>query len=744
MKGQLYFLALFSLIGLLGARTTIVISILLWLIFNLFQHQIISKKLLISSGCVMLFFFMLFTNITHEKENVSFENGSYLTISGDVKTVTPVIDNKFKVRVKAENNSLWLVTVVLENSSLIHPKILPFSSCQFSGLTFDIEHATNRGQFNYYNYLKNQQISHTLLVSSPETILCNSSNNPLSFIYDLRFSILDFLRKNFSESTSAWMAALLFGEDGWINDEERELFQKWGLSHLLALSGLHVGYVILFFFSISLYILRISVQRTRFWIGLFLPIYGLMAGWAAPIQRAVGMAEIGLVGWKWRKKWPLLDVLCFFFLLLLVISPFSIYSLGFQFSYLVTFFLLLSRKLFENTGKMALLCRISLISQLSLLPLQTHYFYSINPLSVFANIWMIPLFTLILLPFLFFLLITSSLPVLKDFTFLDSIFEWLIEKVIYLLKGMDYLFQGEWVVGNIPISSIFLYYVFFIGFLRSWEKGRSWSTFLFTLAFTGTIIVASALPYLSSEGSVTVLDVGQGDTSIIELPYRKGIILVDVKGDMEGSYSYDNFIKPFLKSKGISTIDSVIVSHSDLDHSGGLPFLLKDFKVNQIVSSPFSSLIAEYKNVTVVKGKETLSWAGTDFYFWHPTTKEKDENDQSLVFSVVLGGKNWLFTGDISKEMESQLISTFPSLSADVLKVSHHGSKTSTSEEFLTQIQADVAIISVGRRNGYGHPSPEVIDRLNQRSMVVLRTDLHGMINYIFDKTSGTFLTFLP
>lgn len=700
--------------------------------------------MMISSISVLIFFFILYTLsfIEENQDPISFENGSYLTVTGKVKAVTPIIDKKFKVNVKTEDDSIWLITVLLENTSTEHPKILPSSSCQFSGLSFDIEKTTNKGQFNYSNYLKNQHITNTLFVSDPSTIFCdNSKNAPISIVHNWRFSALQHVRENFSESTSSWMAALIFGEDGWLNEDVKELFQKWGLSHLLALSGLHVGYLLFFLFSVSLYFLKISKEKTRIWIGLFLPVYGILAGWAAPIQRAVGMAEIGLVGWRWRKKWQLIDVLCFFFLILLLISPNTIYSIGFQFSYLVTFFLLLSRKLFVGVSKINLLCRISLISQLSLLPFQIHYFYTINPLSVFANMWMIPLFTLIILPFLFLMYLTSYI---FNFYFLDTFFEWIMENVIYLLKVMDHFYQVEWVIGEIPISSIILFYLFLFGFLCAWEKGHNWIAILFCLAFTGVLMVSSALPYLSSEGTVTILDVGQGDTSVIELPYRKGIIIVDVKGDIEGSYSYDSIIKPFLKSKGITAIDAVIISHADLDHSGGLPFLINDFKVNQIITSPFSSTVSNYPSVMVTKATDVLSFKGTDFYFIHPSRKENNENDQSLVFTVKLGEKTWLFTGDISKEIEQRLNSLYTNLHVDVLKVSHHGSHTATSDDFLKNIKAKVAIISVGRKNSYGHPHPEVIDRLIKRDMMVLRTDRYGMITYTFHKTSGTFSTFLP
>ncbi|MED5074483.1 DNA internalization-related competence protein ComEC/Rec2, partial [Anoxybacillus geothermalis] len=270
-----------------------------------------------------------------------------------------------------------------------------------------------------------------------------------------------------------------------------------------------------------------------------------------------------------------------------------------------------------------------------------------------------------------------------------------------------------------------------------------------------------AAPYVDPHGEVTVLDVGQGDCIYIELPYRKAVYLIDTGGAAEwGKESWRrrahpfsvgrDVVVPFLKAQGVRTIDKLILTHDDADHIGSAPEVFEAVKVKEMVTSPgalprvqkmarpFSGPVR-----TAVRG-ERWTEGGVQFIVLHPEKGNNEDNNGSLVLLARLGGLIWLFAGDIEEEAEQALIRAYPELRADVLKVAHHGSKTSTTEPFLRTIKPRAAIISVGRYNRYGHPSSEVLMRLRQQRAIVWRTDENGAIRYVYGENGGTFQVMKP
>ncbi|GGC92231.1 hypothetical protein GCM10007216_23750 [Thalassobacillus devorans] len=251
-----------------------------------------------------------------------------------------------------------------------------------------------------------------------------------------------------------------------------------------------------------------------------------------------------------------------------------------------------------------------------------------------------------------------------------------------------------------------------------------------------------------------MLDIGQGDSIVIELPYRKGVFIIDAAGASHFSANQervaDNIIIPFLHSKGISKVDAVFLSHEDSDHIGSVPFLFDDLQIDKLLVSPYfqfpdalQTQVLEH-NIPVLRLKrnEVISLSGQVFKVLNPEKNYNDANDNSLVLFTTFGGWSWLFTGDISDKVERDLMKVFPDLRADVLKASHHGSNTSSSEPFLTALKGKVALISAGKNNRYGHPHKEILERLEALGMTALRTDVHGAVQFVFEEAKGNFYIF--
>ncbi|MBO8156018.1 MAG: DNA internalization-related competence protein ComEC/Rec2 [Bacillaceae bacterium] len=625
--------------------------------------------------------------------------------------------------------------------------------CEISGHLTVPEKARNPGNFDYREYLNQQGITYVLFSEG----IGNSCDGQslLAFGDQLRYQILQFLKRQYSRETFSWIKALVFGSDDLLPEETIEAFRTWNLAHLLAISGLHTGLVILFFYGIGKYALRLTETHVKIFLMVTLAVFLWMAGANPPVFRAVMMAECILLLSFFKKHPPISDVLSLIAILFMLFRPSIVFNIGFQFSFLVTYVLVFSKDiLLKNPSLIWKSVYISFISQMVLIPLQLYYFYYINPLSLFINLFIVPYFSFVVIPVLLIFVICAWLPA-QVIHMLDNLFIQVHEKVIQLIHLAESWYDGVWVIGKITWLSVMLYLFLFYWFMNSWEYRKFRRSF-----YTGCLLVLllfseSISPYFSEEGSITMLDVGQGDALVIELPYRKEVIMIDAAGT---GHSTDNKtfqyqIKPFLWSKGIKQIDHLILTHFDQDHSGSAEEILTHFQVRHIYTHPFYQEQEFQEHISYTEAIHHTLYRGLmlqfppyELYVLNPDPyREYDsENNRSVVLYGVFGGTSFLFTGDIDAITEENISIHYPELDVNVLKVSHHGSKYSTSEVFLNHLSPDIAWISAGADNRYGHPSWEVIKRLEGKKIRIFRTDQHGAIIFQFNHQSGTFLRMNP
>src|SRR5690625_114412 len=617
------------------------------------------------------------------------------------------------------------------------------ATCQVNNSVELPSSSSNPGQFNYQKYLLQQGISFETILSSIEDISCQGKH-PLDIVYSFRNYLLQYTSELLSYDTASWLQALVLGSDAHLPRDVIELFNRWSLSHILAISGLHVGLVTGILYM-GLVKLNITTKETAQWLIIFfLPIYALLAGGAPSVWRASLMGLVFLVLSKFNIKHSVIDVISLIFISLIAMDPYIIYHIGFQFSFLVTFGLLLSRDwLLHTSSPFWQLLKISFISQMVITPLQIYYFYYFQPLSIIVNSLIVPYFSLFVIPAMFLLLILS--PLLPKFALIfDKFFTFIHDIILSMIYGIDYLFDYAWIIGKISLVTIVVYYIALNMMMAYLENRRFNRAFYVSLFIVGLFVFISLQPYLSEKGRVTMLDIGQGDAFVIELPYRKGVILIDAgasfsfKDFKPSERVYSQIIQPYFYYRGITDIDAIIVSHEDIDHNGSIPFIVEDFNVEKLVVSEPYELNKSEKEL-IKKGKISIKRVSYDEQFlignhiFHVLSPEKefhDENDNSLVVYTSLGKLDWLFTGDISKNVERQILAKSRELEVDVLKVAHHGSKTSTDKNFVDQINPKYAFISVGRNNSYGHPSKEVLKAL--KKSIILRTDKDGAVQYNF------------
>ncbi len=647
----------------------------------------------------------------------------------------------------------------------------PGITCKVSGFLKRPQPPTNDNAFSYPKYLEAKRIHWILNIEKIEFASCQKGENtPLTILKRLRHQGVEYLSLHFPKETAPLAAALIFGDRHLMDDQLLDDYQDIGITHLLAISGLNVSMLvgIIFYLGIRFGVTRESMTK---WLLIALPIYMILTGASPSVNRACIMMIIILLMNRWRfAALNILDLVSLAFLLYVTWSPLIILDVGFQLSFSVTFSLILSSTLILKSisHPIIILMVISFISQMAATPIILYNFYEISLISLLANLIFVPLFSSVFSPVILLLFLLHLL--LQD----------LITPIVMLFNVLV-IFSNTLTtkIGQIPYSTIILgkpgnvqLFFYILGtfiFFTLWERKRKPSDILKLLFIPIALFVSHGIcPYFSSDGEVTFVDIGQGDSILVTLPFRKGVYLIDTGGTQNFSKEKwrerkstfevgEDVLVPYLKSKGIGTIDKLILTHGDLDHIGGAISVIKELKIKEIVlpvtweqsnlEATILQLARKYEiSIKFVQAGDSWRRDKTTFSILSPKgIVYSEKNDGSIVIHTNLGGISWIFTGDLEESGEKELVKRYPNLRIDVLKVGHHGSKTSTSELLLDSLQPKAAVISVGRDNRFGHPHSEVVKRLNDRRILLFRTDENGAVTYRFNrKEKGTFLTVLP
>ncbi|WP_137788825.1 DNA internalization-related competence protein ComEC/Rec2 [Bacillus sp. E(2018)] len=609
---------------------------------------------------------------------------------------------------------------------------------------------------NYREYLKNKNIFWILKTTQFDVENCVKTKD-LSVHEHLkswRSKNIKELESHFSKNTAGLMNALLFGYRDGIEAETLHYYQGLGLTHLLAVSGFNVGIVIYFLY---LFLVRLGVVKEIAYglIILFLPAYIVLTGAESSIIRAGMMGIIVILVMMLRRKVQpvtLLSVVC---IGMLSFKPSFAFDLGFQLSFLMTFVLITSINILKNASSLGLLIITSFICSIFSFPIILYHFFEFSLLSIPFNVLYIPFVSILLFPISFVSLLLSIFAPKVILIVKESI-EFLFNLSVVFMEKAQF-FKMAVVFGRPPEWIFALYFVGILFFLHRWEVTKR-IHIVMVVPFLLVCFIHWGLPYVNPKATVSFINVGQGDSILVELPYRKGVYMIDTGGSVsfdredweKREEEYDvtkEVVYPFLKAKGIRHLDGLIITHGDLDHAGGGEFLIESIKVSHVYL-PYKQkgndletrieATAAKNNINVVKLGKGMQWKSTQslFYVLHPGSKESTSNNNSIVLWLKIYDHTFLFTGDIEVEAETEITKRFSKIKTDVLKVGHHGSATSTTASFLDSFSPRYGIISAGENNLYGHPALEVLKRLRDRGIVIYRTDEDGDISIVVDKKS--------
>ncbi|WP_457638497.1 DNA internalization-related competence protein ComEC/Rec2 [Oceanithermus sp.] len=517
---------------------------------------------------------------------------------------------------------------------------------------------------------------------------------------------------------AALTRALTLGERKALG-EDRAAFQKAGLAHLLALSGLHIGFLVAFFLLLGL-----PLGRWRYLTTLALLLaYLALVGNTPSLLRATVMAAIWLLARSsGRSEVPLPALLALSLAVHLLLSPYAIFSLSLWLSYLAVAGILVFTPPRRRHVKPVSWVRDALYAtvgaQLAIIPLLLHFFGRLPLLSPVANLAALPL-TAALVPLGF---IKAFLP---GFGFLAPLINLLSSWLLSVARFFSSLPGLSW--GQLDYSGFALYYLALLPLALWWHGRLDWKRAAFLMA---TAVMASCTP--APRPDVWFFDVGEGDSALVRLPGNVEILV-------DGGHKWDtNRILRALTALGVDDLDLVVATHPDADHAGGVPGLLASFPVGTLVVGPPGSidpLEKELRQAAVRAGVPVIeAWRGRSLIiggarldFVDPLPRPQGEdNERSLAFYLTTRGHRIFFAGDVPASHAL----AWPPRRVDLLKVSHHGAANGTNDAVIRRLRPRYAWVSVGRKNRFGHPSSGVLALLERYGVEVHRSDREGAWRY--------------
>ena len=699
----------------------------------------------------------------------------------------PFGERSYRLKVKADSDEISAFILKIKESDLFAgcnlyndvdidlselSRILYGRKISCTGSFEAFEGELNPGQFDANAYYKNEGYTGILDAKDIRLVKEEESFSPDIYLHRLNLAISDKYKKILGDKNAGSLSAMVLGDKRGLDEEIKELYQENSISHLLSISGLHIsllgGAVFLF-----LRRLKVSFRFPLITSSIILIIYGAFTGFSVSTSRAIVMMSVLFISFVIGKSYDLPSGLALAALILIVMNHRVIYQSGFLLSFfaVIGIFYIMPELLYifkvdiyhkRGIIKGLHLLLASIISSISILlatlPIVLNNFYEVSLTGILLNIIVIPLMSLVVITGLlggFVALVSETMG-----SFLLGITHYILNLYTLFCRLGDRLTFLRLIIGKPDKWQIVLYYLllvilfYFLALKRRENKidllknnlSKEYNTskrIVVTglMTFTSFLIIA----YKPREFSINMLDIGQGDCFVVN-DGNNDIYISDC-----GSTTVQNVGKtrllPFLKSKGWGKVDTIFISHMDKDHVNGVNDLLKCAEITIgriIISASYKSdklncaeleelkELAKMRDIKLFYMKKGDEIVGKDISFRciYPTGEEdiKDQNEASIVMRMDYKGLSMLFTGDIAGSTEEKIIDSTGKdiLDCDILKVCHHGSKNSSTDDFLKKVSPKLYLISCGLMNRYGHPHRDALSRMTGEGGRILRTDHMG------------------
>lgn len=678
------------------------------------------KKLKMVLKSNYIYYFVFLFTICYVFINIKFVPFKYENLNNNIKGYVNdyyIDGDKLTIIIKNKNK------VILNYYFKTEKEKKNFEICygdyiEVIGKSIEIKENTNFNLFNYKRYLKTKKIYYSFSVDKIKRLKKNTN-----LLYHIKNKIVTKIESNIS---SNYIKTFILGDKRDINSNMIESYQRLGVSHLFAISGMHVSFLSMILLKI---LSKINNKAKNSIVILFLLFYTFLTNYTISIVRSTMQFILFKVNKVFDLKIKNVNIMLIIISAVLLYNPYYIYDISFLFSFSISFSLILFRKNIDIDNNYFIKSFItSLISFLVSLPILINNFYEVNFLSIFYNIFYIPFVSFVLFPINILTLIFSFLDPLNNY--IINIFE----SITIILSKMKFL---TFSAAKLPIFLIVIYYICL--YFAVTKKRKKYILFLALL-----IVFFINNNRITMFPVITYLDVGQGDSCLIRV-FNKNV-LIDTGGktynkkekwrQRKKEYNIaDNITIPYLKSVGVKKIDYLILTHGDFDHMGEASNLTKKFNVKKVIFNNDSYNELETNFIKILKKKKIKYYNNIEkiklqkciLYFLN-TKIYDNENDNSNVVYTEINNYKFLFMGDAGINKERDILKKYNLQYIDVLKVGHHGSKTSSSKDFIDEINPKFSIISVGKNNRYGHPNKEVLKELEDSK--IYRTDKNGSIMF--------------
>lgn len=657
--------------------------------------------------------------------------------------------------------------------------------------------ARNPGVFDHQLYCRAKGIS-GIIYADGYTGMGGKAHIVSDSLYRIRRQLSGRLKLIALPEDAGILSAVLLGEKEDLDSAVYELYRKNGISHLLAISGLHISIVGLGIWKLF------RKGGAGFWIsgifaGGFLIAYGMMVGSGPSVVRAVSMAGLSFLAAAAGRTYDLPTAMCIPALGLLLTHPYLLTQASFQLSFLAVISLVYPGRLFSARGETfftnekfsaaASAFFVSLSLQMVTAPVVCWHSFGIPVYGVFLNLLVIPLMTYVVLSGfiglgLSFLSVSAGGAMLGGAHYILKLYE-------VVCNGIGKLPGAELVLGQPEMWKIGCYYGLVVSGAIIYERGMKiaekfhekkhkskekseesvlnlWKTRILIDRKHRLVFLCAAwllaffflLPSRPAGFSVTFLDVGQGDGIVLRCASRT--ILVDCGSSQQKSVG-EKVLVPYLRSQGVTYVDLAVMTHGDQDHINGIRYLLEHPESgirlgglmmpkagNDEIYGKMAELAKEQEIPVyyAAAGDRIENIAGKGMYMecLSPEGEEKfsDRNEESLVFRVTYDRFSMMLMGDLETGGEENLVESGVLSPVTVLKAGHHGSATSSGESFLEKLSPEITVLSYGRKNRYGHPAKEVKERLGNIGSEILETGISGAVMIETDGKKMKVRTMLP
>ncbi len=697
--GKMHLLLISIILSVLMTYTPIFLIPLIFVLYVLFPN--------------LKYFILSIVLVVISLSKVLYNEYFYVGISdGNIAmncSVISVKDNGGYIKCGKEKLKYYISDNILDEGDIIY----------LSGTVSTPRSNTSKYGFNYKKYLQSQKVNKIVYINSFEKV---GTKVNLNYI---RGKVLDRTNK-LTINSSNYVNKILFNNN-YLDDEINDGINNIGISHIFAISGMHIT---ILFNLINLLVNKINKNAKKGIIAYpILFLYWSLANYSISITRALLMLVITDVFKHYKESYTRLDILSMTGIIILLFNPFSVFSYSFILSMVITFALIYYEILRLPKSKIIL----PIFLQIMIIPFLINMNNQINLIFILSNIIFLPLYMYLLFPLAF---IVFLLP------FLEIFFESSITIFEYLLLIFDSVDIFTYKFASLNTLKITIYYLLLFSTIYLYEEKNKYykNALIITLL---SVLMMNSTVLLDSKGYVKFYDVGQGDSILIKEPYNRCNLVID---------SYNN-VSNILIKEGIHHLDYLVITHGHDDHYGDYLNMFDDIKIDRLIlpyydySEGIDLVVNEankYKiSISYLKAGDTFTCGKLLFNIITPYKYDSTNiNNNSLTITARINSLNFLFTGDIEKDIEKEIINNNERLDIDVLKVAHHGSDTSSTKEFIEYIKPTYGVVSVKSTNRYGMPHSSVLDTFRNTGVYIYRTDLNGTVAYTYRKNKGYFRTY--